>query len=163
MSPVLHWSLTNFCFFSSGSAWGYWWPRWSRIWRTRGECANLFTWPAPYACKIEQILGPDWLPEPILSAQDCPIWSQRKKFSSLKPVYIFRNFWETFSQKFRNMYFCISAVFTTFKSQTRLEESDNEEIETTRIVLNSFWNLFVWTHLWFLIHGCSKIQIYNSF
>ena len=58
---------------------------------------------------------------------------------------------------------CISAVFTTFKSQTRLEESDNKEIETTRIVFNSFWNLFVWTHLWFLIHGCSKIQIYNSF
>lgn len=108
---------------------------------------------------MEQILCPDWLPEPILSAQDCSLWSQRKKFSSLKPVYIFQNFWETFSQKFRNMYFCISAVFTTFKSQTRLEESDNEEIETTRIVLNSFWNLFVWTHLWFLIHGCSKFTI----
>ena len=147
MSPVQHWSLTNFCFFSQGP---------------RGDSGDQ---------------GGPGFEGPEVSAPTCLHGLPRKRvrwnksyvlIGYLSLSYLLRiahsdprekNFlpWNRFT------YSRTSAVFTTFKSQTRLEESDNEEIETTRIVLNSFWNLFVWTHLWFLIHGCSKIQIYNSF
>ena len=160
MSPVQHWSLTNFCFFSqgprgdSGDRGG---PGFEGPEVSAPTCLHGLPRTRVRLNKSYVLIGYLSLSYLLRIAQSDP---REKKFSSLKPVYIFR---ETFSQKFRNMFFCISAVFTTFKSQTRLEESDNEEIKITRIVLNSFWNLFVWTHLWFLIHGCSKIQIYNSF
>lgn len=159
MSPVQHWSLTNFCFFSQGP---------------RGDSGDQ---------------GGPGFEGPEVSAPTCLHGLPRTRvrlnksyvlIGYLSLSYLLRinqsdprekNFlpWnrftysETSEKPFLWKESCISAVFTSFKSQTRLEESDNEEIETTRIVLNSFWNLFVWTHLWFLIHGCSKIQIYNSF
>ena len=160
MSPVQHWSLTNFCFFSQGPRGdsgdqggpGFEGPEVSAPTCLHGLPRTRVRFNKSYV-----LIGYLSLSYLLRIAQSDP---REKNFLPWNRF----TYSETSEKPFlRSFGRCISAVFTTFKSQTRLEESDNEEIETTRIVLNSFWNLFVWTHLWFLIHGCSEIQIYNSF
>ena len=160
MSPVQHWSLTNFCFFSQGPRGdsgdqgdpGFEGPEVSAPTCLHGLPRTRVRFNKSYV-----LIGYLSLSYLLWIAQSDP---REKNFLPWNRF----TYSETSEKPFlRSFGRCISAVFTTFKSQTRLEENDNEEIETTRIVLNSFWNLFVWTHLWFLIHGCSKIQIYNSF
>ena len=160
MSPVQHWSLTNFCFFSQGPRGdsgdqggpGFEGPEVSAPTCLHGMPHKRVRWNKSYV-----LIGYLSLSYLLRIAHSDP---REKNFLPWNRF----TYSETSEKPFLSSFgICISAVFTTFKSQTRLEESDNEEIETTRIVLNSFWNLFVWTHLWFLIHRFSKIQIYNSF
>ena len=163
MSPIQHWSLTNFCFFpqgprgDSGDQGG---PGFEGPEVSAPTCLHGLPRTRVIFNKSYVLIGYLSLSYLLRIAQSDP---REKNFLPWNRF----TYSETSEKPFlRSFGICIS-IFLQFlqhwNHKHASKKEDNEEIETTRIVLNSFWNLFVWTHLWFLIHGCSKIQIYNSF